>query len=122
MLDKNLIYAVVGASSNEEKYGYKIFKDLIEKNYNAVPINPKGGYTFNKKVFRSLLEVEIKPDMIIFVVKPEITEKILEEVKKLGIKKVWMQPGSESPKAIKYCKENNISVVHNACVIIKNKH
>lgn len=121
MLDKNLIYAVVGASSNEEKYGYKIFKDLIEKNYNAIPINPKGGYIFNKKVFKSLLEVEIKPDMVIFVVKPEITEKILEEVKKLEIKKVWMQPGSESEKAIEYCNKNRISVIHNACVLIKNQ-
>ncbi len=34
----------------------------------------------------------------------------------LGIKKVWMQPGSESEKAIKYCEDNKIDAIHNACV------
>ena len=55
------------------------------------------------------------------MVHPEITEKILEEVKKLGIKKVWMQPGSESEKAIEYCEKNGIDLIHNACVIIQNR-
>jgi hypothetical protein len=29
MIDKNLNYALVGASSNLEKYGNKIFQDLL---------------------------------------------------------------------------------------------
>jgi predicted CoA-binding protein len=29
----------------------------------------------------------------------------------LGITMVWMQPGSESEKAIQYCKDNGIDVV-----------
>ncbi len=121
MLDNNLIYAVVGASSNTEKYGYKVLRDLLEKGYKAIPINPKGGYILDQKVFKSLSDVETKPDMAIFIVQPEITEKILEEVKNLGIKKVWMQPGSESEKAIKYCEDNKIDAIHNACVIIQNR-
>jgi predicted CoA-binding protein len=30
MINKDFLYAVVGASNNEEKYGYKVFKDLLE--------------------------------------------------------------------------------------------
>lgn len=40
MIDKNFIYAVVGASNNEEKYGYKVFKDLLDAGYKVLPINP----------------------------------------------------------------------------------
>jgi predicted CoA-binding protein len=29
MIDKKFTYAVVGASNNEEKYGHKVFKDLL---------------------------------------------------------------------------------------------
>ncbi len=29
-----------------------------------------------------------------------------------------MQPGSESEKAITFCKENNIEVVYNACFVV----
>jgi len=43
--------------------------------------------------------------------------------KKLSIMKVWMQPGSESEKAIKFCEENNIDVVYGVCVMIERaKH
>jgi len=30
MINKDFRYAVVGASNHEEKYGYKVFNDLIE--------------------------------------------------------------------------------------------
>gem|GEM_PF-4114926 len=28
MINKNFLYAVVGASNNEEKYGYKVFQGI----------------------------------------------------------------------------------------------
>jgi len=52
------------------------------------------------------------------VVPPKVTEKIVEECKDLGIKRVWMQPGSESEKAIKFCEEHGINVTYNACFLI----
>jgi len=55
------------------------------------------------------------------VVPPEVTEMVLTEVKMLGIKKVWMQPGSESAHAIAYCKANGIECVHDACIMLERK-
>jgi predicted CoA-binding protein len=37
------------------------------------------------------------------VVPPKVTEHTVETCQKLGITRVWMQPGSESEKAIKFC-------------------
>jgi hypothetical protein len=108
MLNKNFVYAVVGASNNHEKYGYKV-----------VPINPHEQKILNLKVYENLSEVPFKIDVVIFVVPPNITEKILEEVKRLQIKNVWMQPGSESQKAIKFCEDNNLNYVANSCIMIE---
>ncbi|MFT4305006.1 MAG: CoA-binding protein [Candidatus Woesearchaeota archaeon] len=36
--------------------------------------------------------------------------------------KVWMQPGSESEKAINFCKENNIEVIYNSCIMVKSEY
>jgi predicted CoA-binding protein len=55
------------------------------------------------------------------VVPPAVTEKIVVECKELGIARVWMQPGSESEKAINFCAENNIKVVHDMCVRVKRR-
>lgn len=46
------------------------------------------------------------------VVPPAVTEKIVEECKDLGINMVWMQPGAESDKAVKFCQDHDIGVIH----------
>lgn len=119
-LDKDNLCAVIGASNNKEKYGYKVLKDLKESGYKVVPINLHEDKVLGLETYKSILDVNSKIKMVIFVVPPKATEKILRDVKKLKIKKVWMQPGSESDQAIRYCEENNIECIHNICMIIKN--
>ena len=51
----------------------------------------------------------------------EITEETVIECKNLGIGKVWMQPGSESKGAIRFCRENNIKVLHGVCVMLERR-
>lgn len=121
MINKKFLYAVVGASNNTEKYGYKVFKDLLEAEYKVVPINPNEKIILGKETYSTLSEVQKNIDVVIFVTQPEITEKILEEVKTLGIKNVRLQPGSENDAAITFCKKNNIECTHNACIMIQRK-
>lgn len=92
MIDKDFFYAVVGASNNKEKYGYKVFKDVLDAGYKVIPINPTEKEILGKKVYPTLSQVKKKIDVVIFVTPPVVTEKVLSEVKELKIKNVWMQP------------------------------
>lgn len=102
---KKLNIALIGFSFDEKKYGNKIFKDLLEEEFKRVyPVNPKGGDWQGKRVFRNLFELkEIvkKIDLVIFVVKPEVSLQVLDEVKKLGITSVFFQPGSANKNVLK---------------------
>jgi len=113
--------AVVGVSSKEEKFGFKIFRDLLNQGFKVRGIHPLDGEVLGQKIYRSLKELQIKPDLVITVVPKEVTEKIVEECKGLGIKEIWMQPGSESEKAIKAAGEYGISVTYNAYFMVENK-
>jgi len=121
MISKQNIYALVGASNNPEKYGFKIFTDLTEAGYNVVPINPRGGIMSDLKVYPSLSDYPNSIDVVVFVVPPQVTEEVLKEVNQLGLKKVWMQPGSDSEKAIKFCEDNNIECIHHSCIMVEHK-
>lgn len=121
MISKDLSYAVVGASDNEEKYGFKVFKDLIEAGYDVVPVNIHEKEILGQRSFASLSKIQKKIDVVITVVKPEITKEIVKEALEQGIKNVWMQPGSEDPNAIEYCHENGISCISNACIMVQRK-
>ena len=120
-LDSKNVFAVIGVSRDPEKYGHKVYKDLKKAGYTVYPINPKAENVDGDKCYNSLRELPERPDVVDIVVPPKITERIIKECKELGIKRVWMQPGSESEEAISFCKENNIEVVHSVCVMVERK-
>ena len=123
-LNKKNIIAIIGVSSDLEKWGWKIYDSLKSSGFCVYPVNPKYTEINRDACYPDLKSLPKKPDVVITVVSPKITEHIVEECKNLKINKVWMQPGSESEKAIIFCKSNNIDVVYNACFVVdglKNK-
>ena len=117
-LDKNNIFAVVGVSRDVKKYGNKVFNELKEAGYQVYPINPNTNEIFGNKCYPNLNKLPVKPDVVNIVVPPKVTEKIVKQCKNLKINKIWMQPGSESDKAIKFGKENCIKILYiEGCII-----
>lgn len=119
MINPNFTYAVVGASSNPEKYGHKVLKDLLKAGYKAIAINPKGGQILEQPVYPTLADYPDEIDVVVFVVPPKVTQKVLDQVVQLGIKQVWMQPGSESQAAIDFCQQHQIKVQSQACIMLE---
>lgn len=120
-LRKENVFAVVGVSKNPAKYGHQVYKDLKEAGYVVYPINPNIDEVLGDRCYHSLSELPEKPDVVDTVVPPSVTEKIIGACKELGIERVWMQPGSESEKAIAFCSRNSIKVVHDLCVMVKRR-
>lgn len=105
-------FAVVGATDNTEKFGYKIFKNLQERGYDVYPVNPKLEKLEETKAYHTISDIPVSVDVVDFVVPPKVTLEILKECNVLGLKKIWLQPGSESEEAIKYCDDNGMTVLH----------
>lgn len=120
-LNKKNIFSVVGASRDPRKYGYQVYKDLKEAGYEVYPINPNAEKVLGDKCYPNLGDLPIKPDVVDVVVPPKVTEEIVKACKRLGITKIWMQPGSESETAIKFCDENDMDVVHGVCVMVERR-
>ncbi len=111
------LIAVVGVSDDASKYGHKIFRDLLNAGFPVKGINPKGGFVLGQNLYRSLSEMETRPELVITVVPPAVTEQVVEECNKLGIGNVWMQPGSESEAALEKAKAYGIKTVM-ACFMV----
>jgi hypothetical protein len=118
-LNKKNIFAVVGASRNPKKYGYQVYKDLKNAGYEVYAVNPNAEEILGDKCYPNLENLPVKPEVVDVVVPPKVTEEVVKACKGLGITRVWMQPGSESEKAIQFCEENGIDVVYGVCVMIE---
>ena len=110
--------AVVGVSQNPKKFGTLCYHFLRENDYNIIPVNNKLSEFDDRKCYPNLTSIPEKIDGALLVVPGEQTEKVVEEAKSLGINYIWMQTGSETKKAIEFCENNNINVVHNECIFM----
>jgi predicted CoA-binding protein len=120
-LDKSNVFAVVGASRDPSKYGHQVYRDLRAAGYKVYSVNPNAEEILGDKCYPSVESLPELPQVVDLVVPPKVTNQIVRNCKRLGIKKVWMQPGSESETALKFCKENNIEVVHGVCVMVERR-
>jgi predicted CoA-binding protein len=110
--------AVIGVSQQPEKYGYRIFRDMRDAGYNVKGVNVRGGEVLGQKIYKSLKELGNVPDLVITVVPAQVTEKVVEECSELGVREIWMQPGSESEAAIEKAREHGMRVTANACIML----
>jgi uncharacterized protein len=103
-------FAIAGSFKNTDKYAYQVLLKLKNKTSKIYPINPGNKEVEGFKCYRSVLDIADTVEAISIVTQPQVTEKIVEECFKKGIKHVWIQPGAESEKAVQFCQNNGINV------------
>lgn len=117
MLDKK-VWAVVGASPNESKFGYKIFKKLKDKGYEVYGINPKYEELDGEKLYKSIADLPVKPDCVDMVVNPKLSKPMVEDIANAGIEYVWFQPGTFDEEVIDLAEEKELKYVYYDCVLV----
>ena len=111
------VVAVIGASSNRNKFGNRAVRAFRQQGYTVVPINPNEVEVEGLKAYRSVLDVPGAIDMASIYVPPEIGEQVIGEIAQKGIAEVWLNPGAESDELIKRAKALNIHPIV-ACSIV----
>lgn len=112
-------WAVVGATDNKEKFGYKIFKVMLDAGLEVYPINPGISEILGKKCYPALKDLPKKPDAVDVVVPAKVGEAIMHECAELGIQNVWLQPGADAKQVIQVAEELELTVVHHACIMVE---
>ena len=112
-------FAVVGASSNREKYGNKVLRAYLQRGMTAYPINPSEKTVEGVECYPTLAECPQPPRCVSIITPPLVTERIVEAAAAVGAKYVWMQPGAESQRAIERAESLGLTVIANGpCVLV----
>ena len=122
ILQKYKNIAIVGASPNPTKDSHKVTKYMIEAGYNVFPIYPKEDEILGQKVYRSLLDIDKKVDIVVVFRKPEAVKAVAEAAIKRGdVDVLWTQLGIVNNEAAKMAEDNGIKVVQNLCIKIEHQ-
>ena len=110
--------AVVGVSRKGNKFGNTVYRELKARGYRVFPINPHAETIEGDRCYPHVGALPKRVENVLVVVPPEETEKVVQDAVASGIRRVWMQQGAESEKAIHFCEKNNIRVVHGECILM----
>jgi predicted CoA-binding protein len=117
ILEQHDTFAVVGATENKKKFGYKIYRMLKQKHKVAFPVNPRYKAIDGDRCYPSIAAIDPKPEVAVAVVPPRITDSLIETCKEEGIVFLWLQPGTYTKQTIEKAKANGLTVIHGACII-----
>jgi predicted CoA-binding protein len=113
-------FAVVGASDDQSKWGYKAYKTYLRHGMTAYPVNTRCKEIEGKPVFPSLSELPEKVEAISVITPPPVTEKVVDDAIAAGVKHIWMQPGAESEVAVEKAEKAGLNVIHGGpCILVE---
>jgi hypothetical protein len=111
------VVAVIGASSNREKYGNKAVRAYAGRGYHVVPVNLHEREIEGWPAYKSILDFVGAIDVATFYVPPHVGERVIEEVARKGVGEVWLNPGSEGPGVLRRAEALGLRTVQ-ACSIL----
>lgn len=118
-------YAVVGASADESKYGFKVFKWYVDHKLPVSPINPKADEILEVKTVKSLSKLASPHETSVSIITPaKVTIGVLQEAEKLNVPAVWVQPGAFDDTCNDFFRQSSSMecIAGGRCILIEGEH
>jgi predicted CoA-binding protein len=114
------VVAVLGASSDKDRYSFKAIQMLKEYGHCPIPINPREAEILGYSVvpaISDLVKEQKKIDTVTMYVNPMISNKFEKDLLDLNPTRVIFNPGAENPELEKKLAAKGIKV-ENACTLV----
>ena len=109
--------AVIGASSNRQKFGNKAFRAFERQGYTVIPINPNEPDVEGHRTYPTVLDYPGPIDMATVYVPASAGVGVMDQLKQKGIGEVWLNPGADEDAVVARAKALGLNVIQ-ACSII----
>jgi len=113
----NSIVAVLGASTNEDRYSFKAVRMLKEHQHQPIPVHPAGHTIDGVPGVKSLSEITGPVDTVTCYVNDKISDGEFERIVALKPKRVIFNPGAENENLAGRLEAAGIEIVR-ACTLV----
>ena len=122
-LETSKIIAVVGLSDREDTTSHRVSKEMQERGYRIIPVNPRaaGGQILGETVYASLQEIPFPVDIADVYRRSEFLPDVARDFIETDAKIFWAQLGLENQEAEEILRgAGREDIVMNRC--IKREH
>jgi predicted CoA-binding protein len=116
--------AVVGASSNEARPSFGVFRYLVHQGFDCVPVNPAERSVLGVPAFRTLREAVAATgpfDLVDVFRRSELCEPHAREAVEIGARCLWLQLGVVNWEAARIAHDGGLAVVMDRCTAIEHR-
>jgi uncharacterized protein len=111
--------AVVGVSRNPRDFTRSLFRELLARGYDVVPVHPAATEIEGLPCVPSIAAVSPAPEGVLLLTPPGVSAVVVRECAAAGVASVWMYraagAGAVSAEAAAWCRSSGIRVVEGEC-------
>jgi uncharacterized protein len=105
--------AIVGVSRNEKEYSRLVFRELRDRGYDVVPINPEAKELEGVRCYASVSEVTPTVAGALVLLPAATVEAAVRDCVEAGIRRIWLR--NDEPAARELCQREGIALVSGYC-------
>jgi predicted CoA-binding protein len=109
--------AIIGASSNRDKFGNKALRAFARQGYNVIPINPTEAEVEGHRAYPSVLDVPGTIDLATIYVPTAVGVRVMEDLAKVGVAEVWLNPGADDRQVVEKARQLGLKTVQHCSII-----
>lgn len=111
--------ALVGVSRNPRDFSRVLFRELVQRGYDVVPVHPGVPEIEGRQCFARVRDITPPVSAALLLTAPNVTDDVVHDCAEAGVTRVWMfratGAGAVSSSAVSFCQANHIRVVAGEC-------
>ena len=113
--------AIVGASNNPARASFFVATYLLSSSpYDVYFVNPRADEFLGHKVYASLADLPVKPDIVDVFRRHDDLPGVAREAIEVGATTLWLQLGSWNEEAAAIAEDAGLDVVMDRCIKIEH--
>jgi predicted CoA-binding protein len=109
--------AIIGASTDRNKFGNKAVRAFLRRGYTVFPVNPKETEIEGLPAFKSIAEIPERPNLVSVYLPPPVLLKVLPAIAAKGCDELWLNPRTESDEVLIAAEKLGLNIIQ-ACSIV----
>jgi predicted CoA-binding protein len=113
---------MIGVSRSANDFSRTLLREFLNRGYDVIPVHPQCAEMEGRPCAESIAAVEPPVDSVLLMTPPSVSELLVSDCAKAGVKRVWMYraagAGAVSRRAVDFCRANGIEVVPGECPLM----
>lgn len=109
--------AIVGASTDRNKFGNIAVRAHRDIGWTVYPVNPNATEVEGIAAFGSIRDVPRPVDRISVYLPPRVLLGVLDDIAAVEPDEVWLNPGSESQEVVEKAENLGLNIIQACCLV-----